>query len=660
MTSDLSAIQRRSSKENFIDSLLHAGEMRLQEGNPSGLELLQTAADLCPDSSKLFYRQGLAIFDYACSYDQKALNLAAQKFKRAADLTPESFESWLSWANCLLLLGNKTSEYHYFLKAKKIFEKALELTNETIPEEFLLDLYWNYGLCIGRIAMHSEDPLDLQLGYRSFEKASLLKEEKPLNFWCDYGHLSIRLYEALGDHSYLFTAIKHFKQAVKLSQLEHYPWIHLGDALTSLYCSTREKEYFEQASECYGAGSTLKSKDPSIWLKWATLLMLYGREASDTKSLHVAIEKCHKARSMGANPTELTCIWAEALAALGSIKNRLKNLRRAEEMLDDLLDSDDQDPQIHFSYGQVLLALGDYFNCFDLFCRATEAFQRATSLNRTFHSAWHALGTCYMILTPLEEDSALQLERAVRFFSKAINIRPCAGYHHDLGHALYLLADEKSSKKLLDRGLHHIETALDLQNNSAYACIDWIHTYASALALSGQLNELESHFSQSLDHLHHILTVEPTYPSLNYRFALTYNQYADLVSDPELFKRSFHHFRIASMHDPDNDQILVDWSIALLHYHELVDTSSAIASAETKLLQAAKLGNASAFYTLAHLYAINQAPDRSLYYLEKAHKFNALPSLEEVIDDEWLESLHDQPAFQALVAKLQKLEEKQA
>ncbi|HPE84995.1 MAG TPA: hypothetical protein PLO43_02305, partial [Chlamydiales bacterium] len=481
MANELSTSIRTGLKDNFIDTLMAAGERRLLDGDKTGLDMLATASDLAPQNPQLFHKQGLAIFDYACHGRPKALHIANQKFKRATQLAPQMFESWLSWANCLFLLGTASGQQHYYLDAKVKFEFALKLC-EGQPSEFLLDLYWNYGLCMGRIAIESEDPLDLQLAYTSFKKASLLREEQPADFWCDFGHLALRLFGTLGEIKYLQNAIELYTAGTRVPDTDYTAWVYLGDALALSYGLSKETAGAEQASDCYATAANIHPSDPQIWIKWAQLLCCLGRATGDSRAFCAAIEKCHKARSFDASEVELTCVWAETLAGLGALKNRLKHLRRAEDMLDELCQHHPENPAVHYSNGHVLLALADYFNCIDIYFRAVESFQKATSLDRTFHAAWHALGTCYMLLSAHEEDVELQLERAVRFFSKALHLRQDPSYHYDLGAALYRLADEKLDKDLLNQAISHIETALDIQKNAPYTCVDWIYTYSCALA----------------------------------------------------------------------------------------------------------------------------------------------------------------------------------
>ena len=656
MTDQSCSTKLHPAKENFIDTLMHAGETRLQNGDESGLQLLKAAGELEPTDKFLFHKQGLAIFDYACNGHPKAFHIANKKFKRATILDPQLFETWVSWGNSLFILGSASGEHHYFLDAREKFEMAIELSQD-VSDDLLFDLFWNYGLTLGQIALKSEDPTDLQLAHKAFYKATTLKEGAPVAFWCNFGHLCLSLFHAIGSLDYLNQALQHYKQASCISTTEFQPWVFLGDASALLFSITHEFEHFDHASECYAAAATIAESEAYIWLKWATLLGNSGRQLQDPKTLHASIEKCHKAKAAGANPIELTCVWAESLSALGHIKNRLKHMRKAENMMDELMEAHPQNAAVQYSHGLILLNLADYFNCMDIYFHAAEAFQKATSLNRTFHAAWHALGTTYTLLAPMEDNTSLQLERAVRFFSKALKLYPDVSYHFDLGHALYLLAEEKESTDLLARALYHIEEAIDSKPNAPYLHTEWLFVHAAALSLSGHLNDQESHFVQALDRLHQLLEIDPTFANLHCRFALTYNFYADHAEDPHLFQRAFHHFRIAHQNDPDNDALLVDWAISLIHLYELDGTTAHLDTARSKLIQAAKMGNTDAFYTLAGVYALRNQQIESIYYLNKAVQFHSLPELSEVVDDVWLESLHSHSEFHTFIAHIQRLRE---
>ena len=79
---------------------------------------------------------------------------------------------------------------------------------------------------------------------------------------------------------------------------------------------------------------------------------------------------------------------------------------------------------------------------------------------------------------------------------------------------------------------------------------------------------------------------------------------------------------------------------------------SAIWRAENKFSQAVSLGCTEAFYNLACLYSITQRYDIAMFYMEKAEQNDALPPLEDIIHDEWLEGLRNTDAFNAFIKEI--------
>ena len=75
--------------------------------------------------------------------------------------------------------------------------------------------------------------------------------------------------------------------------------------------------------------------------------------------------------------------------------------------------------------------------------------------------------------------------------------------------------------------------------------------------------------------------------------------------------------------------------------------------AEYKLITAAKLGNTHAFYQLACLYYLSLDLEKALYFLYKAEDFQALPALEDMQQDAWIDNLKETPAFQNLISKIE-------
>ena len=63
-----------NSKHSLIAYLLGQAELHLLKGNlPLGLNLFEKAHDLDPQNAKIFYREGVALFEYGSAQKNKKL-----------------------------------------------------------------------------------------------------------------------------------------------------------------------------------------------------------------------------------------------------------------------------------------------------------------------------------------------------------------------------------------------------------------------------------------------------------------------------------------------------------------------------------------------------------------------------------------------------------
>ena len=82
------------------------------------------------------------------------------------------------------------------------------------------------------------------------------------------------------------------------------------------------------------------------------------------------------------------------------------------------------------------------------------------------------------------------------------------------------------------------------------------------------------------------------------------------------------------------------------------EARSIFANAEQKFQQAIALGSMMALYHSACLYACMNNIPNALIYLERAEQKNALPVVEDILNDTWLDSLRNQPGYRALIGRL--------
>jgi len=647
-----------NEQKHIAETFLEQGELCLLKRELSGLEFFRKAAELDPKNSQLFFRQALSLYEYAYdSSNESILLLASKKLKRAAFFEPPTFAIWHLWGNILSHLGKITKRHHFFLEAKEKFIQAVALSSQQ-PNDILSDLFWEYGIVWHKSGEHSQEALDFQLALEAFEKASFYCNALPADFWHTYGQTALALAQQINDIRLYMKAIHCFKQSISTPNASYTGWKALAQALKMLYSYTHDEDHFSQANECFSAAAQLyPQEDITLWFDWAQFLCEAGRRHKDIKKLRSCIEKCHRAPVFNPTHSLVIGIWAEALAMIGELSDRVDLIYEAQNKIAEASLTAENNPDIWFSYGMCLNSLAEYFDEIDYIYQAIEKFQQGLSIDRTCHRHWHAIANAYAHIGIHEEDLEF-LERSCRFYNKAIDLHPSTFYIYDYALVLSKLGEITESQKWLEESIIQFERALNRQKNAAYLHPEWLFHYATTLDMLGDFHEEKSYYIRSIEILSHVLMIDPDFPDIHYQIALSYSHLSNLIEDSEYCHRAIHHYRLALKHDEESDQILTDWSITLINLAEYSHDSGEIHSlyreAEHKLIQAAKLGNVNSFYHLACLYSLIGNYEQSLLFIEKADNFNALPLMEELLEDDWLEGLRATPNFRAFLSQLEK------
>ncbi len=645
-----------SQEKKVGESFLKQGELRLLHGDISGIQFFDLAIQLNPNDPKLYFDQGLSILEFATEHgNEKSLLIAAKRFKVATKLKPYYFEAWHAWGNCLYILGKSFEEHHYFLEAEQKYKRALTLCNDQ-PDDILADLYWNYGCVWSYVSNRSNEPADMHLALDAFNKATKFQDDLPTEFWHDYGSVCLKLGMKLNNLRFFFKSINCYKNAVSISISSYDSWFHLACSLKTLYSFTHDEDHFSQANECFSTAAQLNSKDTHLWLNWAMILNTSGRLIKDPKRLRSAIEKCHKAQIQDPCIPEVRAIWSEALSILGLLNDKVDLIYDAQNKILDIIEEHPYIPELYHSLGLSLFALGNYFTDLDYYYQAIEKFQEGLTIDRTKHQLWHALGVTYCVIGQLEDDNKI-FDRAHKFFQKALAIQGNSSYFYDFAYSLLKYGEIINDQRTLELAKANFEKALSLQKNAVYLHPDWLFNYGIALDLLGVFSDERSHYTKAIDVLNHVLMVDPDFPNIHHQIALTYSHYGELTSEIESFHRALHHYRLAHKRDEENDVIILDWALSLISLGDELENSeeadNCFKEAEFKLTQAAKLGNTHAYFHLSCLYSLLRQLEKSMHFLYKAQEFDALPSIQDLLEDDWLENLRVTSMFQSFFSHLE-------
>ena len=657
-------LSKEQKKELALETLAN-GELALLQGNLNALSLFETASQLDPENPKIWHREGLAFFEYGSEDGkEKALLLASRHFKIALQLEPTMFDAWVAWGNVLLQLGRFHDEHHFHLEAKEKYQKAIDLAKDE-PKAIVAELYWDFGIVWNEIARHSGEALDFRLAIQAFQDALKHQANMPPEFWNDFGNAYLELALLVNDTRLFLLAIETLQEAV--DQMPHYTdgWKNLGAAYSQLYINSMDERFANKSSDAFARASRLCPKDAEIWLSWAQLLAETGRLNKNSKPLIQSIEHCARAATLDPKDSAATAQWVESLSHFGALTGRLDLIMEGEQKILKATELYPDDPDLWLAYGICLKALGKYFEDPEYYDLAIEKLQTGLSIDRTNAELWHALGVAHKECADLTDEESM-LERAARFLSKAIDLKPaCPSFLFDAASALFRYSEAVCDTATLEQSISLFESLLQNHRSALLHHPEWLFDYGCALDWYAETSGGEKDFLRAIEIFSHVLLIDPDYPKIHHQIALTCVELAHQTEEVEHYKRALHYFRLGSRQDEENDSLWLDWGLCLIHLAQhTLDTEfmdQLYLDAEIKLTKAGQLGNPQACYQLACLYSILGQTDQAMDRIHKALESRTLPTIEEMLDDDWLENLRITEKFSqflaALEAKLQAREQ---
>ncbi len=652
-------------KKELALRYLNEGEMALLQGNLRALSCFEAALNLDGENPQIWYRQGLAFFEYGSEEGkEKSLLLAGKNFKIATQLKPDYFDAWLAWGDALLQLGRFHEEHHFLIEAKDKYQKALAISQEQ-PKEVLAELYWDYGIAWAEIAQHSGEALDVRLAIEAFQTSKNFQENPSCEFWNDCGKAYLEMGLLINDARLYLQSIEYLQKAVETSSQYFDGWVALAEGYSQLYINTLDEKYVTKASNAYATASKMSPQDPEVWLGWGQLLGESGKQKNDPKMLRHSIEKCARAAQLDREDPLIAAQWIESLSLLGMVTNRLDLIVEAENKAIKAGSHFPDDPEIWLAYGICMSAFAKYYDEVDYYELAIEKLQLGLSMDRSDPELWHQLGLVHRAYANMTQDEEL-IERAVRFLSKAMDLKPaCPTLVFDMAISLFEFSEILDDLPALEQSLLFFEQLLQEHRGVLIHHPHWLYHYAVALEWLGHFCDEEVHFVRAVEIFSHVLLIDPDFPQIHHKIAQCYVHLGSIAGESEYYQRAIHFFRLAAREDEENDEALLDWGICLIHLaHHTLDTDlmhQRYLDAESKITRAGTLGNEGAYYTLACLYSILGRTYESMELIQKALSARSLPPIDDLLDDDWLDNLRATPAFAhfitALEAKLQQTRE---
>lgn len=636
---------------------LAQAELALLQGNLAALPLFEAASQLEPKNPLIWYRQGLAFFEYGSEEGkEKALLLASKHFKFATQLDPQHFDAWVAWGNTLLQLGKFHEEHHFHLEARDKYQKALELSTNQ-PADILAELYWDYGIAWTEIASHSGEAFDVRLAIDAFQTSLKLQIKPSPEFLHDCGKAHLEMGLLINDSRLFFQAVQYLLQSIELAPNYFDGWVLLGEVYSQLYVNTMDDRYIHKASQSYAQAVKLSTQHADTWLSWAQILGESGRLNQDIRLLRQSIENSARAYILDTKNPLIIAQWVESLSWLGAVTSRLDLLTEAEQKIIKATDTYPDDPDLWHAYGVCLMCFGKYYEDADYYELAIEKLQLGLSIDRTSAEHWHTLALVHKFYADITDHEDL-LERANRFFARAIDLKPsCPSIIFDAASTLLHFSEVMQDLPSLQKAIQHLESLLQAHKEVVLHHPEWLVEYAKSLEWLAEFSLEEGPITRALEVFSHVLLIDPDYPKVHTHIAQCNMILGHHTGESEFYKRALPFFRLATRQDEENEQIWLDWGVCLIHLaHHILDVdfmNQLYCDAEQKITKAGSLGNPAAYYHLACLYSILGRTDEAMDLIQKSLTLKALPPLEEMLEDEWLDNLRNTESFTQFIYKLE-------
>ncbi len=642
-------------KETLASLFISAGEYFLSKGDNKIFESFDYASRISPSNPRTFYLQGKVYLSQ--TQDIRCLTLAGQAFHIAINLRPDYFEAWRAWGNSLMLVGIIQQEAHSFYEANEKFIKAHACANSILDND-LNSFFWEWAQCwhcLGKLSGEAED-----LFYALQKYKLVTKNEDPI-FWREYGELLTDLSHMTNNHELLHEAIESYQHAINESSEDFTSWYNMGFCFQKLFEITSQTIYYQSANEAFIQASDCFADDVSLWLKWGQLQALYGRIKGDYEILEQSFEKFSKADKCDPNNSYVLSRWAEAQISYGSIQENLDFLKAAELKMIKSLEISPENSEMWGIYGICLLEIGRYFADQSYFMKAIEKFNFGLSHNRNEPLLWYGLALSNFIVGELRNDLTI-IQKSVDYFSKALENGAYQFSHfwNDWGVTLMKLAEITNDQTHVEQAIDKFERALgDLEDINDNTNPEWLYNYGCALDFLGDFSEDLTLYEKAIITLQKALQIDPGYANARYNLALALSHLGEAASDAETLYKASEQFQFLLMEDPEDEMAWNDWGLALLNLAQILydnvlpeKSKELFSQAEMKFIHASSLGCTHSFYNLSCLYSLTENYPLAMHYIERAERANTLPSLDDMLNDDWLEGLRQTDAFRQFISQI--------
>lgn len=661
-----SKIWKRMTKEDrdlFAFLLIKQGAQQLKRGESKILDNFALAAEVSHYSADIFNQQGIIFSEF--TENTRCLQLACQSFEKATERNPEFFLAWYNWGNICIEQGLLQGETAFFDEARVKYEKALSLWDPS-KEISKGTLYWKLGVSFSLLGRLFGEPIDLSQALKHFRTAAEL-ECKDFYFYNDYGQALAHLSSLIEKQELLLDAILLFRKTIEAAPQFFEGWLNLSCCIFRLCEMDPTEERFAQGYEGFEKASQLEPLNSLLWVKWAQLEACYGKFRRNTHMIESSLAKFAKADELESGNPLILRYWAETELFLGSNHERLDLIKSARLKIIKSLEIHSECPEAWYTYGACLNDLGRYFEEPSYYHQALEKFHYGLSLSPQHPILLYGVAIAHFALGELTSDQSM-LEKSIRYCSRVIE---CGGeafpqFWNDWGVGLLKLGELTNQINYVEWAIEKFEKAIKNAQDSDFDDVDleWVYNLGCAYDMLGELKEDSLLVEKAVNVLHQVVQIDPFYIHARYNLAISLSHLGEMTCDAEPYFKAVEHFQMLIEIDSEDESMQMDYALSLIHLGVLLEdehhperSHSLFREAELHLMQSASLGNTAAYYTIACLYSLTGLYSLAMHFIDRAKGAGSLPSVDEMMHDEWLGNLHSFLPFKNFLNQLQSKED---
>lgn len=640
-------------KELLAQLFIGQAKRHLSNGDERAQEMFALAEQAAPKSAYVFTEIGNAYSEQ--TLDLSCLQTACQAFERASQLKPMYAPAWLGWARALRYLGELDEESSYHELSQKYLEKTASLIDPDNVEGHA-ELFHEWGQLWATQGVSSGEACDFHKAleyYRQAESYGL----QTCDFYNDYANNLRHLSKLMDREDLLAQSLTLYKKAHKVDRNDLDTLHNLIDILCVLYPQTVNQQYYNEALQHFESLAILNDNGPDFWLLWGSLLAFQGKLHQDLDAVDLSLEKLKIADELDRNNPITLIRWAESLRILGSHDEDVDKLKEAEAKIVQAIQVNSQNVEAWYLYGIVLCEIGRYFADQAYYLEALDKFRYGLSLDQQNPTLWYGLAQVYLSLGELTLDRSFY-EKSGAAFSRSFEFGASntPQFWNSWGVTLMKIAESNDQQQLVEEAIEKFERTIALAERIEP---EWLYNYGCAFDFLGDITGETEHYERAIMLLHKVLEIDAEYLPALYNIALAFSHLGETIPDVDCLGRSSEYFQKLLMQEPEDDLAWNDWGTTLLHMAQLLhdpalpeQSYQLYAQAEEKFLQAQRLGCIHALYNLACLHSLTSKLDDAMHYIQKAEEQHALPPVDDLIQDEWLDNLRQTNEFRGFLTQL--------